>query len=73
MSEDEIIAREVGAVGPAKPPRLKGRITAEEIYETLKDILAGRAARPVTLVDTGEGDTIETYRIGMARVRIAVR
>ena len=71
MSEDEIIIREVEAEA-ARPPRAR-RISAEEIYQTLRDILAGRAARPMTLIDTGEGSTLETYNVGTARVRIAVK
>ena len=49
----------------------RGRI--EEIYATLKDLLAGKARTPITLIDTGEGETITSYNIGLARVRIAVR
>ena len=58
MSEEEIVeevearAEKKARVKPAKP---KGKITAHEIYQTLKDILAGRAATPMVLADTGEG------------------
>jgi flagellar protein FlaI len=69
LSEDEVTAREIRA----KPMRLrKERLSAEEIYEALKEVLASRAARPVTLVDTGRGRTLETYSIGIAVVRIGV-
>ena len=68
MSEDEVTAREIRA----KPMRLRKGLSAEEIYEALKEVLASRAARPVTLVDTGRGRTLETYNIGIAAVRIGV-
>ena len=68
MSEDEVTAREIRA----KPMRLRKGLSAEEIYEALKEVLASRAARPVTLVDTGRGRTLETYSIGIAAVRIGV-
>ena len=76
MSEEEIVevgearAEKKARVKPAKP---KGKITAHEIYYTLKDVLAGRASTPMVLVDTGEGRTLETYNIGTARVRIALK
>jgi flagellar protein FlaI len=74
LSEDEVAVREVVEERPAKAAgRVKGRVSAEEIYQTLKEILAGRAGRPATLVDAGEGRTLETYSIGTARVRIAVK
>jgi flagellar protein FlaI len=68
LSEDEVTAREIRA----KPMRLRKGLSAEEIYEALKEVLASRAARPVTLVDTGRGRTLETYSIGIAVVRIGV-
>ena len=68
MSEDEVTAREIRA----KPMRLRKGLSTEEIYEALKEVLASRAARPVTLVDTGRGRTLETYNIGIAAVRIGV-
>jgi flagellar protein FlaI len=68
LSEDEVTAREIRA----KPMRLRKGLSAEEIYEALKEVLASRAARPVTLVDTGRGRTLETYNIGIAAVRIGV-
>jgi len=68
LSEDEVTAREIRA----KPMRLRKGLSAEEIYEALKEVLASRAARPVTLVDTGRGRTLETYNIGIAVVRIGV-
>jgi len=68
LSEDEVTAREIRA----KPMRLRKGLSAEEIYEALKEVLASRAARPVTLVDTGRGRTLETYSIGIAAVRIGV-
>ena len=68
MPEDEVTAREIRA----KPMRLRKGLSAEEIYEALKEVLASRAARPVTLVDTGRGRTLETYNIGIAVVRIGV-
>ena len=48
------------------------KVTAEKIYRTLEDILAGRARTPVQLRDDGRGETLETYQVGLARVRIAV-
>jgi len=76
LSEEEIV-EEVEARAEkkarAKPAKPKGKITAQEIYQTLKDILAGRAATPMVLADTGEGRTLATYSIGVARVRIAVK
>jgi flagellar protein FlaI len=68
LSGDEVTAREIRA----KPMRLRKGLSAEEIYEALKEVLASRAARPVTLVDTGRGRTLETYNIGIAVVRIGV-
>ena len=68
MPEDEVTAREIRA----KPMRLRKGLSAEEIYEALKEVLASRAARPVTLVDMGRGRTLETYNIGIAAVRIGV-
>jgi flagellar protein FlaI len=68
LSEDEVTAREIRA----KPMRLRKGLSTEEIYEALKEVLASRAARPVTLVDTGRGRTLETYSIGIAVVRIGV-
>jgi flagellar protein FlaI len=68
LPEDEVTAREIRA----KPMRLRKGLSAEEIYEALKEVLASRAARPVTLVDTGRGRTLETYSIGIAVVRIGV-
>jgi len=68
LPEDEVTAREIRA----KPMRLRKGLSAEEIYEALKEVLASRAARPVTLVDTGRGRTLETYNIGIAVVRIGV-
>jgi len=68
LPEDEVTAREIRA----KPMRLRKGLSAEEIYEALKEVLASRAARPVTLVDTGRGRTLETYNIGIAAVRIGV-
>jgi flagellar protein FlaI len=68
LPEDEVTAREIRA----KPMRLRKGLSAEEIYEALKEVLASRAARPVTLVDTGRGRTLETYSIGIAAVRIGV-
>jgi flagellar protein FlaI len=56
----------------AKPVKLEGRITAQEIYQTIKDILAGRAATPLVLTDDGMGRTLTVYNVGIARVRIAV-
>jgi flagellar protein FlaI len=56
----------------AKPVKLEGKITAQEIYQTLKDVLAGRAATPVVLTDDGRGRTLATSSIGVARVRIAI-
>jgi len=73
LPEDEIVVREVEERPAKAVGRAKGRISAQEIYRALEEVLAGRARRPATLIDTGEGRTLETYSVGLARVRIAVR
>lgn len=44
---------------------------AEELYGTVRDILAGRARKPIILKDSGEGETLKTYKIGNVIIRIA--
>ena len=53
--------------------KIKAKASPQEIYQTIKEILSGRATTPIVLRDSGEGETITTYNVGVASVRIALK
>lgn len=44
---------------------------ADEVYGALREVLLGRARKPMVLRDEGEGETLKRYEVGVARVRVA--